>query len=183
MARASGGTWIDSRSEIVPSQEAAGVCEGWGAGAGGLAAPGVGDVAVALVVAIIYWAGLIRTEFRVPQNCRGSRGRHHWAAAGSQQPMGAAPRTGLVSFPQSLQSAGSRTTAPQTILLPFPDISLPGNTLSFAWEVLSLLREWSVYQTPRIREGQEGWQEKGLPACSLHVHPTSAFKRPRFYLL
>lgn len=75
MAGASGSTWTDSWSEIVPSQEAAGVCEGRGAGTDGLAAQSMGDVAVALVVAVIHRAGLVLTEFRVLQNCRGSRGQ------------------------------------------------------------------------------------------------------------
>lgn len=70
--RAAVGTLVDGWSEIVPSQEAAGVGEGWGAGAGGMAVWRLGDVAVALVVAVIHRAGHVLTEGRVLQSCRGS---------------------------------------------------------------------------------------------------------------
>lgn len=59
------GTW----SKTVPSQEAAGVGEGWGTGAGWLATQG--DMAVALVVAVVYRAGVVLAEVRVLQGCRG----------------------------------------------------------------------------------------------------------------
>lgn len=76
---ASGETWVNSWSEVVPSQEATVVCEGWGASAGGLAAQSLGDVAVALVVAVIHRAGLVLTVFRVLQACGESRGQQHQA--------------------------------------------------------------------------------------------------------
>lgn len=60
---------MDGWSEIVPSHKAAGVSEGWGTGAGGMAVWRLGDVAVALVVAVIHRAGHVLTEGRVLQSC------------------------------------------------------------------------------------------------------------------
>lgn len=51
-------TFRDGGSEVVPSQEAAGISEGWGAGASGLAAGSLRDVAVAVVIAVIRRAGM-----------------------------------------------------------------------------------------------------------------------------
>lgn len=46
-----------------------GVYEGFGAGASRLAAQSLGDIAMAIVVAVIHRAGLVLTEFRVFQRC------------------------------------------------------------------------------------------------------------------
>lgn len=64
---------MDGWSEIVPSHKAAGVSEGWGTGASGMAVWRLGDVAVALVVAVIHRAGHVLTEGRVLQSCRRRR--------------------------------------------------------------------------------------------------------------
>lgn len=69
MMGASDGTWLYGWSEIVASQEALGVYEGFRAGAGRVAAQSLGDIAMAVVVAVIHRAGLVLTEFRVFQRC------------------------------------------------------------------------------------------------------------------
>lgn len=99
----SDGTWFDGWSEIVASQEALGVYEGFRAGAGRVAAQSLGDIAMAVVIAVIHRAGLVLTEFRVFQSCRESRGQEHHTGQCREapSPWKAAPRTGLVSFPQS----------------------------------------------------------------------------------
>lgn len=103
MIGASDSTWFDGWSEIVASQEALGVCEGLGAGAGRLAAQSLGDVAMAVVVAVIHRAGYVLTAFRVLQSCRKNRGQEHHTGQYREapSPWKAAPRTGLVSFLQS----------------------------------------------------------------------------------
>lgn len=103
MIGTSDGTWFDGWSEIVASQEALGVYEGFRAGAGRVAAQSLGDIAMAVVVAVIHRAGLVLTEFRVFQSCRESRGQEHHTGQCREapSPWKAAPRTGLVSFPQS----------------------------------------------------------------------------------
>lgn len=52
-------TFSDGGSETVPSQEAAGIREGWGAGASGLAVWSPRDVAVAMVIAVIRGTGMV----------------------------------------------------------------------------------------------------------------------------
>lgn len=59
---------MDSWTEVVPSQEAEAIGEGRGAGARGLAAQSLGDVAAALIVAVIHRAGLVPTQERAPQS-------------------------------------------------------------------------------------------------------------------
>lgn len=92
---ASGETLDGSWSEAVPSQEATVVCEGWGAGAGGLAAQSLGDVAVATVVAVIHGARLVLTLFQI---CRESRGQQH---QGAPSPWRAASRTARFLSPKA----------------------------------------------------------------------------------
>lgn len=55
-------TFRDGGSEVVPSQEAAGISEGWGAGASGLAAWSLRDVAVAVVIAVIRRAEMVLAD-------------------------------------------------------------------------------------------------------------------------
>lgn len=100
---ASGETSIDSWSEVVPSQEATVVCEGWGASAGGLAAQSLGDVAVAVVVAVIHRARLVLTVFRVLQTCRENRGQQHQARQqwGAPSPWRAASGTAWFLSPKA----------------------------------------------------------------------------------
>jgi hypothetical protein len=64
---------MNSWSETVPSQEALCVNEGWGASTHGLAVQSLGDVAVALVVAVIHRTGVVLTDERVLQSCRSIR--------------------------------------------------------------------------------------------------------------
>lgn len=102
-AGVSGPTSADSWSEVVPSHEAAVVSEGWGAGASGLAAQGLGDVAVALVVAVICRTGMVPTDKRVLHSCRGSREVSHTTlgqlGAGGGTAMGNCLEDISVSFP------------------------------------------------------------------------------------
>lgn len=65
---------MEGWSEVVPSHKATGVCEGRGAGANGLAAQRLGDIAVSLIVTVIHRAGLVLTEGRGLQSCGWSRG-------------------------------------------------------------------------------------------------------------
>lgn len=60
---------MEGWSEVVPSHKATGVCEGRGAGANGLAAQRLGDIAVSLIVTVIHRAGLVLTEGRGLQSC------------------------------------------------------------------------------------------------------------------
>lgn len=98
----SGETLIDSWSEVVPSQEATIVCEGWGASAGGLTAQSLGNVAVAVVVAVIHRARLVLTVFRVVQTCRECRGQQHQVQQqwGAPSPWRAASRTAWFLSPK-----------------------------------------------------------------------------------
>lgn len=73
MSGAVSHTFRDSGSEIVPSQEAAVISEGRGAGASGLAVWSSRDVAVAMVIAVIHRTGMVWAEYRVLQSCKGSR--------------------------------------------------------------------------------------------------------------
>ena len=125
-------TLMDSWSEIVPSQEAAGVGEGGGAGADGLAAQSVGDGAEAVVVAVVLRAGLILTEEGFLQSCRGSQE----VSSTTRGTSGHAPAQGkLLPGQARFLSRKARLnyvpfvghSEPQTILLFFPDISLPGD--------------------------------------------------------
>lgn len=59
MAEACSHTFRDGGSEIVPSQEAAVISERRGADANGLAVRGAGDVAVAVVIAVIHGTGVV----------------------------------------------------------------------------------------------------------------------------
>lgn len=156
--RASDGTLKEDWSEVVPSHEAAGVGEGWGAGAGRLAAQSLGDVAVALVVAVIHRAGPVLTGERGLQGCRGSRGvsRPGWAAVGSPSPQKAS-RMAFVSFTLKARSVCvlllSRSEHP-TILSLFQIVLCWENFFFCQVGMLPLLlREWRVYQTPCIRKG------------------------------
>ena len=89
-------TSMDGWSEIVPSQEAAGVGEGRGAGADGLAAQSGGGGAQAVVVAVVLRAGLVLTDkgfSRAAGRAERSAAPHQAAGAGPS-PGKPAPRTG-----------------------------------------------------------------------------------------
>lgn len=55
-------TFRDGGSEVIPSQEAAGISEGWGTDASGLASWSLRDVAVAVVVAVICRTGMVLAD-------------------------------------------------------------------------------------------------------------------------
>lgn len=59
MSGAVSHTFRDGGSEIVPSQETAVISERRGTGASGLAVWSPGDVAVAMVIAVIHRTGMV----------------------------------------------------------------------------------------------------------------------------
>lgn len=92
MAGAVSHTFIDGGSKIVPSQEAAVISEGRGAGTSGLALWSPKDVAVAMVIAVIHRTGMVLAGERVLQSCKESRGISHTATRqvmGDELPVGA----------------------------------------------------------------------------------------------
>lgn len=124
---------------------------------------------MATVVAVIHRAGLVPAEGRILQSCRGSRGWQHSAGQLEDPPAQGKLLSGRawVLFPKSLLLVSH--SEPQTILLPFPDITLLGSPFPLPNRSLPTYAERKEFIRPSA-SGKEP-EAGGRRACFLHIHP------------